>query len=316
MKTFVLLLLLTNLAYFGWNQGWLRAVPPVEPVATPDASAAVEPALPPFQQAPASLALLAELPEPAESGTDAGVDAAMAVPAAAQPVAETGGLIRRDIAAAATEAPVNAPVNPEVATNSNAATNTNTDSNAGTGSNAEITPATPLEPPAIPATPTPWCGELGLITEESAAKALIPDLSALGFAVELQSGRVQVSSTFWVYMPPFASEAEAFRQLEELQERRIDSYYMRSGNWAGGISLGVFSREESAKVAQANLARQGYQAQIGEVFREEPRFRLVLTTQDDSILDGSQWQGFRTRNNTLQLSENVCEVVASASRVP
>jgi|GEM_PF-468477 hypothetical protein len=279
MKTFVLLLLLTNLAYFGWNQGWLRTVP-VEPVAV---SAAEEAALPPFQQAPASLTLLAEIPDPAQAGTGAGVDAAIALPVAAEPVAETGGMIRRDITGAA-------PV-------------------------AEV----PLESPlaaVIPVAPTPWCGELGLIAEESAAKTLIPDLSALGFVVELQSGRVQVSSTYWVYMPAFASETEAFRQLEELQDRKIDSYYMRAGNYAGGISLGVFSREESAKVAQANLARQGYQAQIGEVIREEPRFRLVLTAPDRSILDGAEWQGFRARNNALQLSENVCEVVASASRVP
>lgn len=300
MKTFVLLLLLTNVAYFGWNQGWLRGMP-VEPV---EVGAAVEPALPPFQQAPATLTLLAELPEPAQPGTEAEMDTAIDVFAAAQPVAETGGVIRRGIGGAAT---TDLPVNTEAGSNSQA------------GSNAEIAPATIPEPPVaavIPVAPTPWCGELSLITEESAAKALIPDLSAMGFAVELQSGRVQVSSTYWVYMPAFASQAEAFRQLEELQGRKIDSYYMRSGNWAGGISLGVFSREESAKVAQANLALQGYQAQIGEVFREEPRFRLVLTTPDDSILDGPEWQGFRTRNNALQLSENVCEVVASASRVP
>lgn len=252
MKTFVVLLLLTNLAYFGWNEGWLRDTAPAK--RTTPVINSVTTAPQPFEQAPATLTLLSEL-----SGTE---------------------LERREISVAATVA----------------------------------------EPAALETAPTEpeqaWCASLGLFEQESEAKALIPELVLFGVSADLSSGRVPVSSTFWVYIPAFASEAEAFARLEELQDKSIDSYYMRSGDLAGGISLGVFSRRESAEVAQTTLARRGYQTQISEIFRQEQRSWLQLQASAATILEGPDWQAFRAKHSALSLTENVCEVVASPTQFP
>jgi len=249
MKTFVILLVLSNIAYFGWNQGWMRDVP----VKNSGLSApTVKTAPQPYEQAPAELVLLSELP--------------------------AGALQEREL-----------PVQTEV--------------------------ANPVVPPSAVEL-QPWCANLGLFELESEARALLGQLSVMSVQATLESGRVPVASTFWVYLPAFATEAEAFAMLEELQDKSIDSYYMRSGELAGGISMGVFSRRESAEVAQATLARRGYQASIGEVFREEMRWWLVLQARSAGFTEGPDWQAFRASHSALPMTENVCEVVASPTQFP
>jgi cell division protein FtsN len=272
MRTFLVLLVLTNIAYFGWNQGWLRQLPAQTPrqVQRP----AVLPASD-FVAAPTRLALLAEL--------DAGERQALG-----QRTADTADTA--DTAAAA------APAEAGLA--------------AGVAS---------LEPAAAPAAATsapipnvqPWCAALGPFEDSAAAQALIPQLQALDIAATLRTQAVPVATTYWVYMPPFATDGELQRMLAELKERQIDSYFMRSGQFAGGISLGVFSRRASAETTQADLARRGYQSQIGEVQRESTRSWLDLRAPDAALAAGPDWAAFRARTEAVTLAENVCESVAS-----
>jgi len=277
MKSFVVLLLLANFAYFGWNQGWLRDVPP--PRAAISRPAADN--LPPFILGPASLTLLAELP----AGT---------LP---EPVP-------RSLSGVDPESSVGAdhgvrPQAPEPATHSEPATTL-------AGTNAGVRP---------PETQS-WCANLGLFTLEEEAATLLPRVLVLGIEARVQSGLAAVASTFWVHLPAFASEAEAFRTLQELQERNIDSYYMRSGDMAGGISLGVFSRPESAETARANLVRRGYDPLVREVKRQENRFWVALAAPSAAVLETPQWLDFRANFPSLPLTENVCEAVALPTGFP
>lgn len=284
MKTFIVLLILSNVAYFGWNQGWLRDVPP-EPVSV--VFPQPETRLPPFEQAPESLTLLSELPgdqqpDPGESAGGQAEDLRQGSSGEALGQLEGVRGEADDLASAESTTP-----------------GLVTESDFG-----------------VVAAPDPWCGELGLFEQESAARDLLPALDAMGFKASLESGTVPVSSTFWVHLPPFDSRAEAFARLEELQDAGIDSYYMRTGSMAGGISMGVFSRLESAEQAQRQFARRGYETEIGEVFREEARWWLALRTEDSARLEAASWLAFRAEHSQLLVTENVCEVVASAPQFP
>jgi cell division protein FtsN len=291
MRTFIILLLLTNLAYFGWNQGWLREPAPAAPkTAVPAVSTA---APQPFDPAPRSLTLIAELSE-AERAQMRAVAPAAVDPL---PVPETGG--------EQSQAGQQPPLIDEGATGTVAAAR----DPAETEQNQVVAEASQPEP-EVAAGP-PWCADLGQFTDAALAEALVPALAALGVTAQLRTETVPVSSTFWVYMPAFASEDEARRMLAELQGREIDSYYMRSGQFSGGISLGVFSRRASAETVRAALAAQGYTAQIGEVFREEPRSLLALQAPDAGVVKAAGWADFMAKNPGLQLTENVCESVAS-----
>lgn len=286
MRTFIVLLVLTNLAYFGWNQGWLRELAAGSPRISVPAPATVAPQ--PIEQAPAGLTLVSELTESERER--------LLLPAQTS-VAETPA------AAAPTDLPLfieETALGPE---------------------NVEETPQNQIVEEALerliqaPAGP-PWCANLGPFAEASQAEALIPSLTALGLRAELHTDTVPVSSTFWVYMPAFATEDEARRMLAELQERNIDSYYMRNGEFPGGISLGVFSRRASAETVRESLAAQGYTAQIGEVFREEPRSSLALRAPDEGVVKAPGWADFMAKNAALTLTENVCESVASPTQFP
>ncbi len=288
MRTFMILLLLTNLAYFGWNQGWLRELAPPAPKTSVAAAATAVPR--PFEHAPRSLTLVSELPEAerAQLQLAAPVDAPQA-PATA---------------ATATSPPAGSPAAQAETVAVAAGDLVESEQN-------QLVEAAPVEEAIVP-----WCADLGLFAEAGDAEALLPALSALGVNAVLRTESVPVSSTFWVYMPAFASDAEASRMLAELQERRIDSYYMRGGEFPGGISLGVFSRRSSAETVQEALRAQGYATQIGEVFREEPRSALVLNAPDAAVVETPGWADFMAKNAALTLTENVCESVASPIQFP
>lgn len=258
MRTFIILLLLTNLAYFGWHRGGSRDASPAAPAATMPARS--ESALLPFEPAAQTLALLSELTEAQRQ--------ALGLPPA---------------------------------------------SSAFPGESLETTAesAAEAELPVAAAATRPWCAELGPFDTPDEGHSLQPALAALGVAATLKTRQVAVSSTFWVYLPPLDSEEELRRVQAELQARGIDHYYMRSGQFTGGISLGVFSRQASAEQAQADLALRGYRTRIGEVLREEPRSFLQLRVPDAALLEQAAWRAFRSETAAWALAENVCESVAS-----
>jgi len=135
-------------------------------------------------------------------------------------------------------------------------------------------------------------------------------------SAEMELHQEPVASTWWVHIPPFASEELAQRTLQELQGKSIDSYYMRSGELAGGISLGVFSRQESALVAQTGLERRGYRTEIREIFRMENRYRARIAASEDTLLAAPRVRLFLGANTALEVSQIVCESVAQATQFP
>jgi hypothetical protein len=156
----------------------------------------------------------------------------------------------------------------------------------------------------------PWCATAGAFPDEQAAvgfRSAIVDLGGKGLLVSKDE---PVSSTWWVYLPAFSSEAEARTVLAVLQEKRIDSYYMRTGELVGGISLGVFSREESANLARQQLAGRGYQASIKQIFRYEPRFYVEIELPDEALRRRPEWSRTETYLSGLQYTENACQVIA------
>jgi hypothetical protein len=261
MKSFLVLIILANLAYFAWREGYTGDLLP------PPAVYTEVPTVPAFVQAENRLQLLQELPEAAE------------VPATAVEMVET-------------------PVVPD-------------ESALVSGIDEEPIESI-IEPPALVA----WCGQVTGFADDAAAQSFVSGLPE-GFLIGgIQKAEVPVSSTWWVHMPAFESEALALRMLEELQDNNIDSYYMRSGELKGGISLGVFSRQESALTAQSQLARRGYATSIAEVFRVESRPVLQLRLPGESYLESPEWLALMDNRDDLQLTENACEIIAPPPQFP
>lgn len=67
-----------------------------------------------------------------------------------------------------------------------------------------------------------------------------------------------VREDFWLLIPPENPEMEMTALLEELHGKKIESFIIGSGEYKGGITLGVFAEKENADRYQASLRAQGY----------------------------------------------------------
>jgi cell division septation protein DedD len=306
MRAFLILLIIANMAYFAWREHWFGAPAPVADTGESQ-----------FRQADQALTLLSELSEErlelmgslaeARAARTQAAEQLQQVQGQAQSIA---GEIEESAAGLAEDQTRSQQVQQELLQTLDTAIAEAT----GTPVPAPRAPA-----PAVVETPVvlqPWCANTAIFSDQAAAAAFAQGLIDLGATAKVEQRQAPVSSTWWVYLPAFASEREARVVLNELQGKGIDSYYMRNGEMAGGISLGVYSREESARIAQRQLAGQGYTTSLREVFRMEERPYVRLALPDGRLRDRSEWSSLVTAAGAPDLTEFTCDPVASPNEFP
>lgn len=293
MRTFLVLLILSNLGYFAWQQTLVESAPSRTAASTE----------PPFAPAALQLTLVSEL---SQERQDLMRSLAEARSARAQSQQQMAGLQQE---AASLESDI-AEVQEQIGEDQ--ARSQQVQEALLDTLDAAIAEAEPQNSIA----PTPWCGIAGIFPDQAAAQNFMQAATAMGVAAELESREEPVSSTWWVYMPPFESESAAMAMLAELQAKNIDSYYMRNGDMAGGISLGVFSRQESALIEQQRKAEQGYTASIRQVFRMGERLYVKLNMPDAALREAPEWTAFLASASGIELTENACEKIASENEFP
>ena len=128
------------------------------------------------------------------------------------------------------------------------------------------------------------CYRVGPIKVEDADK-LIADLPDV---VELLSDTVEPTQTligYYVLIPPLGSIAAGNKKLEELKEAGItDTWLFRRGEYQFAISLGLFSRESSAKRHAANIGSKGFDVEIRQRTGLRDRRWLQLKDSDSGEL--------------------------------
>jgi hypothetical protein len=101
------------------------------------------------------------------------------------------------------------------------------------------------------------CVEWGPFTDNERNRALA-DLEPLALGRLLSQKRVEGNSTYWVYVPPLETKAEADRRTSDLKARGVkDAYVIDAGPQRLAISLGVFRSEDAANSHLADLAKLG-----------------------------------------------------------
>ncbi len=158
--------------------------------------------------------------------------------------------------------------------------------------------------------PELYCEIVSGFADQGEAESFIGEVSDMGVPGELDMRQEQISSTWWVHLPPFKSQLEAQGVIDELVAKNIDNFYMRTGELAGGISLGVFSREESATTAQAELIARGYQTSIKEIPRYVSKAYVTLEVTDSDALGTEEWLAFLATKPNLETTEKLCETIA------
>ena len=117
------------------------------------------------------------------------------------------------------------------------------------------------------------CLEFGPLTESDRTRAL-GDLDSLALGKLLTQKRVDTTTSFWVYLPPATSRAEADRRLAEVRARGLDDVAVIDASpQRNAISLGLFQTEEAANNRLAEAQRLGIaNARVG------PRQQATATT--------------------------------------
>lgn len=126
---------------------------------------------------------------------------------------------------------------------------------------------------------------LGGFSDEETALKLQQRLLSLDIESEVTALDSQVDIEYWVYLQPLPSRQASVRLLQELQALKIDSFLITQGDLANGISLGMFSREDSAKGVVEQLSRVGYEPLIRPVERLQRLHWVVIDSNARRLVD-------------------------------
>ena len=159
------------------------------------------------------------------------------------------------------------------------------------------------------------CGILEGFEQESDALALSRQLLNLGIDARLESEDVDAGTDYWVYFPPLVSRQAAERQLKDFQASNMDSYIITDGALANGVSLGIFSRIETAQALQRRLASLGYVVLIHELARTHRAYRLALDGPAWRQLNGVSMAQLAEGFPSVRMQQKTCAGIATAEQV-
>ncbi|MEK0364697.1 SPOR domain-containing protein [Pseudomonas sp. CBC3] len=128
------------------------------------------------------------------------------------------------------------------------------------------------------------CLLLGGFNEESLAQAVEQRLLSLDIDSQVEAVDEAAGVDYWVYLPPLVSRQASLRQLRELQSRNIDSYIITVGDLSNGISLGIFSRKDSAESVVTRLQGVDYTALVRELPRSHRRYWVRVAGERKHLL--------------------------------
>ena len=131
------------------------------------------------------------------------------------------------------------------------------------------------------------CLYLGGFDQESIALAIEQRLLSLDIDSRVTSVDEAAGIDYWVYLPPLVSRQASLRQLRELQSRNIDSYIITVGDLSNGISLGIFSRKDSAESVVSRLQGIDYVASIRELPRTHRSYWVQVAGARQHLLSDS-----------------------------
>lgn len=156
------------------------------------------------------------------------------------------------------------------------------------------------------------CLFLGGFDQESIVRAIEQRLLSLDIASQIVPVDEAAGVDYWVYLPPLVSRQASLRQLRELQSRNIDSYIITVGDLTNGISLGIFSRKDSAESVVTRLLGVDYAAMIRELPRTHRRYWVRVEGSDQSLLTSSLVAGLVRDFPELEHQQMACSSIASS----
>lgn len=140
------------------------------------------------------------------------------------------------------------------------------------------------------------CYTLGPFASEAGAMEANESLTSLGLATQQREGTRRELTGHWIYLPPFASRAEAKKVTAILKDRGIkDFHILPSGENKNAISLGFFRNRDSAEQHYARISALGFNPVKEERYKENSGLWLDFSSPNrpplpEAIVDALQQQ--------------------------
>lgn len=130
--------------------------------------------------------------------------------------------------------------------------------------------------PLVATKPRQRCITIGPFPASLAEKAHA-SLTAERQPAERRGETLQVESSYWVHLGPFADRKQAEQRKRELEKQGIrDLLVMQTTEGTVAISLGLFSQAGNARQRMEELAKQGIEARQDIRHQSETRYWLDL----------------------------------------
>lgn len=160
------------------------------------------------------------------------------------------------------------------------------------------------------------CVSLGRFNSAEEAEQLRQRLLVLGVVAEVKSSEVVVGTDYWLVMPVMGGERHAVLQLSALQEQGVDSFLITRGELAGQLSMGVFAREDYARLRREQLLDMGHEVDVHTLSKTEQQFAVEVGSQSRRLIDQAMLSRLREDFPFMQHQYQPCTGVANGRQIP
>ncbi len=156
-----------------------------------------------------------------------------------------------------------------------------------------------------------YCYELGPIDTLAEAQRLVEGVVDWVVRSEIRDRRRELAPDYWVYVKTNGKSQVVKALQERLKSNGLESFRIRKGGLAGHVSLGLYRSQESAQALYDALIAQEYPADIFEKKRAETFYLVDVKTEKNNfpLLLSNALQGDAA--NRVKSEKKVCVGVAS-----
>lgn len=132
-------------------------------------------------------------------------------------------------------------------------------------------------------------------------------MSSMQLDERVTTRKEQVTTNWWVYMPPQRSRARMERKADELVDLGITDFIKitENGRWRYAISLGAFREEEGARAYFAELREKG--VRTGDIGRREQRvMQTTIIIRAPSPVESAQLVELATQFPGTEMRATEC----------
>lgn len=150
--------------------------------------------------------------------------------------------------------------------------------------------AEPATEPPVPSEPEWLCFTLGPFLEPETAAALAERIRELGLPASERALEQREVSSYWVFISPRESRAEALSVARQLAQKGVKDYYVvTSGESRNAVSLGLFSEQGRAERRARAIQALGFSPEVEVRYRTKTLIWVDYDEMEGQPLPSELW---------------------------